>query len=64
MRGFAVAAVNRDDVRERPRGWRAPYWSLGRRSLEIIEAAGFAYDSSLMADDYRLYRVRRGDATP
>ena len=46
---------------ERPRGWRAPYWSLGRRSLEIIEAAGFAYDSSLMADDYRLYRVRHGD---
>jgi peptidoglycan/xylan/chitin deacetylase (PgdA/CDA1 family) len=45
----------------RPRGWRAPYWSLGARSLEIVEAAGFAYDSSLMADDYRLYRVRHGD---
>ena len=43
------------------RGWRAPYWSLGPRSLELIEAAGFAYDSSLMADDYRLYRVRTGD---
>jgi peptidoglycan/xylan/chitin deacetylase (PgdA/CDA1 family) len=45
----------------RPRGWRAPYWSLGARSLEIVEAAGFAYDSSLMADDYRLFHVRRGD---
>jgi len=45
----------------RPRGWRAPYWSLGARSLEIVEAAGFVYDSSLMADDYRLYRVRHGD---
>jgi peptidoglycan/xylan/chitin deacetylase (PgdA/CDA1 family) len=45
----------------RPRGWRAPYWSLGARSLELVEAAGFAYDSSLMADDYGLYRVRRGD---
>ena len=45
----------------RPRGWRAPYWSLGPRSLELVEAAGFAYDSSLMADDYRLYRVRQGD---
>ena len=45
----------------RPRGWRAPYWSLGPRSLEFVEAAGFAYDSSLMADDYRLYRVRQGD---
>ena len=45
----------------RPRGWRAPYWSLGPRSLELVEAAGFAYDSSLMADDYHLYRVRQGD---
>jgi len=45
----------------RPTGWRAPYWSLGGASLELIEDAGFAYDSSLMADDYALYRVRRGD---
>lgn len=44
-----------------PRGWRAPYWALGERTLELVEAAGFAYDSSLMADDYRPYRVRRGD---
>ncbi len=45
----------------RPTGWRAPYWSLGTDSLELIAAAGFVYDSSLMADDYRLYRVRDGD---
>jgi peptidoglycan/xylan/chitin deacetylase (PgdA/CDA1 family) len=44
-----------------PTGWRAPYWSLGPRTLELVEAAGFRYDSSLMADDYRLYRVRAGD---
>jgi peptidoglycan/xylan/chitin deacetylase (PgdA/CDA1 family) len=44
-----------------PKGWRAPYWSLGEASLGLVEAAGFAYDSSLMADDYRLYRVRMGD---
>jgi peptidoglycan-N-acetylglucosamine deacetylase len=42
-------------------GFRAPYWSLGPETLGLVEAAGFAYDSSLMADDYRLYRVRRGD---
>lgn len=45
----------------RPRGWRAPYWSLGGASLELVEAAGFGYDSSLMADDYRPYHVRHGD---
>ena len=70
------ATVSRDEEREildrcvaavervggaRPRGWRAPYWSLGPSSLELITAAGFTYDSSLMADDYRLYRVRQGD---
>ncbi len=44
-----------------PTGWRAPYWALGERTLELVAAAGFRYDSSLMADDYRLYRVRGGD---
>ena len=45
-----------------PRGHRAPYWALGPETLRLIEDAGFAYDSSLMADDYALYRVRHGDA--
>src|SRR3954447_8155059 len=64
-----AATLGRDEEREmiercavavakvaggRPAGWRAPYWSLGGASLGLIEAAGFAYDSSLMADDYRL----------
>ncbi len=70
------AEVSRDEEREivercaeavravtgsRPAGWRAPYWSLGTSSLATIAAAGFAYESSLMADDYRPYRVRLGD---
>lgn len=70
------AEVGRDEEREiigrcadavervtgdRPKGWRAPYWSLSEASLGQIEAAGFVYESSLMADDYRLYRVRQGD---
>jgi peptidoglycan/xylan/chitin deacetylase (PgdA/CDA1 family) len=45
----------------RPAGWRAPYWSLGAASLATVDAAGFTYDSSLMADDYRPYRVRLDD---
>ncbi len=44
-----------------PTGWRAPYWALGERTLELVEEAGFRYDSSLMTDDYALMRVRRGD---
>ena len=45
----------------RPAGFRAPYWSLSERTLDIALALGFAYDSSLMADDVHLYRVRTGD---
>lgn len=55
-----VAAV-RDVSGAVPRGHRAPYWALGPKTLELVEAAGFVYDSSLMSDDYRLFRVRRGD---
>jgi peptidoglycan/xylan/chitin deacetylase (PgdA/CDA1 family) len=41
---------------ERPRGYRAPWWELNERTPELLAAAGFAYDSSLMDDDvpYRL----------
>ena len=44
-----------------PRGWRAPYWSLDPWTLELAFEAGFIYDSSLMADDFGLYRVRFND---
>jgi peptidoglycan/xylan/chitin deacetylase (PgdA/CDA1 family) len=44
-----------------PRGHRAPYWALGAETLALVEELGFIYDSSLMADDYRPYRVRHGD---
>ena len=58
--GRSVEAV-RTIVGAAPAGFRAPYWSLGGETLELIEAAGFRYDSSLMADDYRPYRIRHGD---
>jgi peptidoglycan/xylan/chitin deacetylase (PgdA/CDA1 family) len=45
-----------------PAGHRAPYWALAPDTLELVEAAGFRYDSSLMSDDYRLARVRHGDS--
>lgn len=44
-----------------PKGFRAPYWALGRESLGLILQAGYLYDSSLMADDYRPYRIRLDD---
>ena len=44
-----------------PRGFRAPYWALGAETIPLVLDAGYAYDSSLMADDYRPYRVRLDD---
>jgi peptidoglycan/xylan/chitin deacetylase (PgdA/CDA1 family) len=56
----SVEAVARVSGRA-PRGFRAPYWSLSERTLDLAVELGLAYDSSLMADDVHLYRVRRGD---
>jgi peptidoglycan/xylan/chitin deacetylase (PgdA/CDA1 family) len=44
-----------------PAGFRAPHRSLAERTLALVEEAGFAYDSSLAWDDYRLGRVRHDD---
>lgn len=56
----SIAAVVRE-TGSPPLGFRAPYWALGADTLALLEDTGFAYDSSLMADDYRPYRIRRGD---
>jgi peptidoglycan/xylan/chitin deacetylase (PgdA/CDA1 family) len=57
-RGIAsiVRAVGR-----RPRGYRAPGWDLSWDSVGFLLDYGFEYDSSMMADDFQLYRCRMGD---
>jgi len=56
-RAFAALAA----IGVTPRGFRSPSADLSDSTLELVEARGFAYDSSLMADDYRPYRPRIGD---
>ncbi len=56
----SVEAVTRVSGRV-PRGFRAPYWALSEQTLDLAIELGLRYDSSLMADDVRLHRVRRGD---
>jgi peptidoglycan/xylan/chitin deacetylase (PgdA/CDA1 family) len=34
-----------------PKGWRAPGFAFSDSSLDLLVAAGFSYDSSLMGDD-------------
>ena len=45
----------------RPLGYRSPAWELSPNTIEVLESHGFLYDSSMMADDYRVYRPRKGD---
>lgn len=44
---------------QRPAGWRAPYYSFSNHSADLLAAAGFSYDSSLMGDDVP-YILRSG----
>lgn len=44
-----------------PAGFRSPSGDMSAATLNLLEEYGFAYDSSLMADDFRPYRPRIGD---
>ena len=44
-----------------PLGYRSPSTDLSPSTLTFVEALGFVYDSSLMADDYRPFHPRIGD---
>src|SRR5262249_17991082 len=44
-----------------PRGYRSPAWDLSPHTIDLLIAQGFAYDSSMMGDDYQPYQARRGD---
>ena len=45
----------------KPLGYRSPSADLSAATLELVEAHGFVYDSSLMTDDYRPFHPRIGD---
>jgi peptidoglycan/xylan/chitin deacetylase (PgdA/CDA1 family) len=45
----------------RPRGFRSPSADFSEATLSLLEEYGFAYDSSLMADDFVPYHPRIGD---
>ena len=48
-------------VGARPIGYRSPGWELSPVSVELLLEYGFEYDSSMMAQDFELYRCRQGD---
>ncbi len=57
-------AALEDCLGQTVRGFRAPGFELNPWSVRLLVAAGFYYDSSLMADDFRPYRLRYEDRIP
>jgi peptidoglycan/xylan/chitin deacetylase (PgdA/CDA1 family) len=49
---------------QKPLGYRSPAWDTSPNTIEHLLDNGFVYDSSLMADDFKPYRVRVGDKYP
>ncbi len=43
------------------RGYRSPSWELSANTVPLLLKHDFAYDSSMMGNDYTPYRVRNGD---
>jgi hypothetical protein len=48
---------------QRPVGHRAAQWDLSPHPIELVAELGFAYDSSMMADDECYELVTRGTPT-
>jgi peptidoglycan/xylan/chitin deacetylase (PgdA/CDA1 family) len=44
-----------------PSGYRSPAFDLSPNSTRLLSEYGFIYDSSMMANDFELYRCRTGD---
>jgi peptidoglycan/xylan/chitin deacetylase (PgdA/CDA1 family) len=45
----------------RPAGYRSPAWDLSPRTTQLLHEYGFAYESSMMAQDFEPYWCRTGD---
>jgi peptidoglycan/xylan/chitin deacetylase (PgdA/CDA1 family) len=45
-----------------PRGYRSPSWDLSPNTISLLLEYGFAYDSSMMGNDFRPYWCRQGDS--
>lgn len=46
----------------KPKGYRSPAWDTSPNTLHLLLEYGFEYDSSMMGNDFQLYRCRVGDS--
>ncbi len=61
-RGLLAMEENLDGYR--PAGYRSPAWDLSPNTVRLLREYGFAYDSSMMAQDFEPYWCRTGDRMP
>lgn len=52
-----------EKVGVKPEGFRAPYWLISDRTLELVQRLGFRYDSNMMDSDMPYMLVWRGKET-
>lgn len=57
----SLAAFKKVGVK--PEGFRAPYWLISDRTLELVQRLGFRYDSNMMDSDMPYMLVWRGKDT-
>lgn len=57
---LGLQALN-DVMGIRPTGYRSPAWDNGPKTLELLLANGFEYESSMMGNDFEPYWCRIGD---
>lgn len=47
---------------KRPAGYRSPSWDFSHNTLNLLKEFEFSWDSSLMADDFRLYELEDAES--
>jgi peptidoglycan/xylan/chitin deacetylase (PgdA/CDA1 family) len=60
---FQMGLAAFEKVGVKPEGFRAPYWLISDRTIELVQRLGFKYDSNFMDNDMPYMLVWRGEET-
>jgi peptidoglycan/xylan/chitin deacetylase (PgdA/CDA1 family) len=60
---FEKSMASFEKIEVKPEGFRAPYWLMSERTLELIQRLGFKYDSNFMDMDMPYMLKRNGKNT-
>jgi peptidoglycan/xylan/chitin deacetylase (PgdA/CDA1 family) len=60
---FIKSAASFEKIGVKPEGFRAPYWLISDRTIELVKELGFSYDSNFMDSDMPYMLNWRGKET-